>query len=403
MKSICELHGEGKSIREIARLLGVSRNSVRKYLRAPGIPVAKERAKRGSVLDPYVDYLQQRVGEGVENSVVLLREIRGLGYRGGSSTLRAYLQPLRRARQSKVTMRYETEPGEQAQVDLGSFCYHTADGKTRRVWAFVMVLSWSRALYVEFITRADTASFIRCHLNAMEHFGGLVEKYLYDNTKLVVLERKAGGEVRFNERFLDFALRLGFSIKLCRPYRAQTKGRVESGVKYVRHNFWPSARFVDLEDLNQQVRLWGATVADVRVHGTTFEQPCVRLQQERRGLRPLPERERLLPFLREERVVGRDNYVRWEQAAYGVPGNWAHQTVQVQANAQTVEIWAGPQRLAVHPRASKPGQHFKAPGQWAGVWPQDSRPRREALAVELPTVEVEQRSLVFYDRAGRGW
>jgi transposase len=403
VKDICELYRERKSIREVARLLGLSRNSVRKYLRSPGIPVAKPRPRCASVLDPYVDHLRMRLGEGLENAVVLLREIRALGYQGGYSTLKAYLQPLRRARASQLTMRYETEPGEQAQVDLGCFRYHTADGKTRRAWVFVMVLSWSRAIYVEFMSRVDTATFIRCHLNAMEHFGGLVERYLYDNTKLVVLERKADGEVRFNDRFLDFGLRLGFTIKLCRPYRPQTKGRVESGIRYVRNNFWPGARFTDLVDLNQQARMWCATVADVRVHGTTFEQPVARLEQERLVLRPLPGRERLLPFLREERIVGRDNYVRWERACYGVPGNWVHKTVQVQAHEEIVEIWDGLQLLAVHPRASRPGQHLKAPGQWAGITAHTSPPPREALAVELPALEVEQRPLSFYDRAGGGW
>ncbi|NLE43745.1 MAG: IS21 family transposase [Chloroflexi bacterium] len=403
VKSIYELHGEGKSIRQIARLLQVSRNSVRKYLRAPGIPVAKSRPGRARVLEPYEGHLRQRLSEGVENAVVLLREIRALGYQGGYSTVKAYLQPLRRAREEPLTTRYETEPGEQAQVDLGCFRYHSADGKMRRVWAFVMVLSWSRAIYVEFLPQVDTATFIHCHLNAMEHFGGMVERYLYDNTKLVVLGREADGEVQFNARFLDFGLRLGFTITLCKPYRAQTKGRVESGVKYVRHNFWPSARFTDVADLNQQARTWCAAVADVRVHGTTFEQPAVRLEQERLVLRALPGRERLLPFLREERIVGRDNYVRWERACYGVPGNWAHKSVQVQANEEIVEIWDGSQRLAVHPRASRPGQHLKALGQWALVTAHSNPPSREALAYELPTVEVERRPLSFYEPTGRGW
>jgi transposase len=403
VKSIYEMHGAGKSIRETARELGVSRNSVRKYLRSPGVPVRKERAKRVTLLAPHIAYLQERLKGGVENSVLLLREIQERGYEGSLSTLKAYLQPLRRGRASRVTVRYETEPGEQAQVDLGSFRYQTADGKMKRVWAFVMVLSWSRAIYVEFITRADTATFIGCHLRAMAHFGGVAEKYLYDNTKLVVLGRQAEGEVQYNEQFLDFALRLGFSIKLCRPYRAQTKGRVESGIKYVRHNFWPGARFVDVEDLNRQARNWCSTVADERVHGTTFERPVERLKQERATLRALPGEERLAPFRREERVVGRDNYVRWERAFYGVPGEWAHKAVQVQANEETVELWAGSQRLVVHPRANRAGQHLTAPGQWAGVVPAAGQPRPEALAVELPEVEVQKRSLTFYDRGGGGW
>src|SRR5690606_22929444 len=160
--------------------------------------------------------------------------------------------------------------------------------------------------------RATTETFIRCHLNAFAKFGGLPKTCLYDNTKLVVQRRDATGEPVWNRQFLDFALRLGFDIRLCRPYRAQTKGRVESGIKYVKHNFWVGARFTDLDDLNRQVLAWIDTVADVRVHGTTFERPVDRLQAERIHLTPLPGPERLRPFQRETVTVGRDGYVRWE-------------------------------------------------------------------------------------------
>lgn len=158
-------------------------------------------------------------------------------------------------------------------MDFGSFAYRTPDGKVRRVWGFVMVLSWSRAMYVEFVSRPTTETFIRCHLNAIAKFGGIPKTCLYDNTKLVVLGRDAAGEPVWNRQFLNFTVRLGIGIQLCRPYRAQTKGRVESGIKYVKHNFWPTARFTDLDDLNRQVTTWIDTVADVRVHGTTCERP----------------------------------------------------------------------------------------------------------------------------------
>lgn len=408
MKSIVELHADGLSIRAIARTLGVSRNSVRKYLAAPGVPKARRRRRRPSVLDAYKSYVEQRLGEGVLNCVVLLREIRARGYQGGYSTLKEYVQPLRRGQPVRATVRFETEPGEQAQVDFGEFRYHLPEGGTRRVWGFVMVLSWSRAIYVEFVPQADTAAFIRCHLNAFAHFGGMPKRCLYDNTKTVVLERQATGEPRFNPRFLDFSLRLGFEIKLCHPYRAQTKGRVESSVKYVRHNFWPTARFVDLEELNQQARTWWESVADMRIHGTTRERPCDRLQRERLLLRALPGAERLQPFLREERLVGRDCFVRWQRAAYGVPWPWVGQRVEVQASDELVEIWAGERRLAVHPRATHPGQHLVAPGQWEGLpgWDRQytgAAPRHEALAVQVANVEVEKRPLGFYERASGGW
>jgi len=211
-----------------------------------------------------------------------------------------------------------------------------------------------------------------------------------------VLGRDAGGEPVWNERFLDFALRLGFGVQLCRPYRAQTKGRVESGIKYLRGNFWPGAHFVDDADLNRQARAWLDEVADARLHGTTHERPADRLVVERASLQPLPGRERLAPFLREDRAVGRDGFVQWERSWYGIPWPWPAPTVQVQADGATVQPWTGEQRLAVHPRASRPRQRFTAPGQWDGLRAGDDRPRKEALAAQVPTVEVERRPLAVY-------
>lgn len=398
VKCLYELHGAGMSIRQIARELGVSRNTARRYLRAPEVPKPAPRPPRGSKLDPYKEFIISRLAQGVENCVVLLRELRARGYTGGYTLVKDFVRPLRPRRTSAVTVRFETRPGEQAQVDFGSCAYQLPDGTVRRKWAFTMVLSWSRALYVEFVERADTATFIRCHLNAFAYFGGVVQGCLYDRTKLVVLGRDEVGEVQWNERFLDFALRLGFEIRLCRGYRPQTKGRVESGIKYVKGNFWPGVRFTDLEDLNRQARVWCDTVANVRVHGTTHERPIDRLAVERSYLRPLPGPERLQPWLREERRVERDGYVQWDRAWYGLPGPWRPgQVVQVQPGDGVVELWVGDQRVAVHPRATRPGQRFTHPRQWVGVPASDGRPRPEPMAAQVPSVEVEQRPLSAYE------
>ena len=260
-----------------------------------------------------------------------------------------------------------------------------------------MVLSWSRALYVEFVRRADLPTFLGCHVRAFEALGGMAKTCLYDNTKLVVLSRDEAGEPIFTPGFLDFSLRVGFVPRLCQPYRPQTKGRVESGIKYVRGNFWPGARFIDEAGLNEQARAWVAGVANQRIHGTIHERPADRLVTEQPTLRPLPDRSRLVPFLRETRTVGRDGYVQWERGWYGVSWKHAGQTVEVQADAETVQLWLGSERLAVHPRATRPGQRLTAPGQWDGLPTADGRPRREALAAQVPTVEVQHRSLAIYE------
>jgi len=396
VRAMYELKGTGKSIRGIARELGISRNTVRRYLRAGEVPKAKPRPRRGSKLDPYKAYLEERLSQGVDNCVVLLREIRAEGYTGGYTILKSFVEPRRRRRSNGATMRYETAPGEQAQVDFGQYTYLTVEGKPHRVWAFVMILSWSRATYVEFVERADTVTFLRCHVHAFEHFGGTPRRCLYDNTKLVVLRRDGEGRPVWNERFVDFAATVGFDVKLCRVYRAQTKGKVERGVGYVEHNFWPSARFVDLADLNRQGMQWVATVADVRIHGTTHERPVDRLEKDRAHLGLLPEPSRLTHFLRDERKVGRDGFVRYAGAWYGVPWRWAGSIVQVEPTGDLVSIFCGEKRLALHPRAQREGQRQTVPGQWEGLPLGCDKRQRSPLAFQVATVEVEQRSLREY-------
>lgn len=402
MKDLYEMRGQGHSIRGIARELGVARNSVRKYLRSPGVPRAKQRARRKSKLDAYTGYIEQRLKEGLGNCVVLLRELQSLGYEGSYTILREHVRLRRPRREPRATMRFETEPGEQAQVDWGSFGYAGADGRKHRLWAFVMVLGWSRAIYVEFVRRADVASFMQCHVNAFEYFGGVPQRCLYDNAKVVVLGRDTDGRPEWNRRMLDMSLRMGFELRVCQPYRAQTKGKVESGVKYVRGNLWPSTRFTDDADLNRRALEWCDRVANRRVHGTTGRPPWEMLAEERVHLGGLPERSAVAPYLRDDRRVAHDGYVHWEGSRYGVPWRWAGATVQVGQRSGTVEIWTGDQRLAVHPRAERPGQRFTAPGQWEGLPRGDGRPQQEAVAVQVAVGDVERRSLDVYDLAALG-
>ena len=225
---------------------------------------------------------------------------------------------------------------------------------------------------------------------------------LYDNAKVVTLGRDEEKQPIWNQRILDFALRVGFEIRLCRPYRAQTKGKVESGVKFIKGNMWPGMRFTGDAGLNRQGLEWCDSVANRRMHGTTHRVPWEMLMEERPRQGKLPRRATLAPYLREDRRVARDGFVSWEGSRYGVHWKWVGRRVQVGQRQGTVEIWAGDERIAVHPRAQHPGQRFILPGQWSGLPAGDNRPRREALAVQIPLGEVECRSLDAYELAAVG-
>ena len=166
---------------------------------------------------------------------------------------------------------------------------------------------------------------------------------------------------------------------------------------------WPSLRFTDDADLNRQAALeWCDTVANRRVHGPTHRVPGDMLAEERPHLGKLPGRAALAPYLREDRKVARDGFVSWEGSRYGVHWKWVGSTVQVGQRQGTVEIWSGSERIAVHPRAQRAGQHFILPGQWEGLLHGDGRSRREVVAAQIPVGEVERRSLDVYELAAVG-
>lgn len=388
------MHAQGLSIREISRRTGRDRKTVRKYLQSQELPKYGPRPEKPSKLDDYKEYLQARMAEGVFNANRLFSEIQSLGYSGGRTILKDFMKPFRPLQKPQAVVRFETKPGEQAQVDFGVFQYED-QGHKRKVNAFVMVMSYSRAMYVEFVDRQDTATLVRCHIHAFEYFGGVPEHVLYDNLKPVVLGRDEGGQPVWNQRFLDFALVAGFLPKVCRPYRAQTKGRVERSVGYLRQSFWPGLRFLNVEDLSAQGRTWCDRVANTRVHGTTQRRPCDLLAEE--NLHALPSRTVLAPFLSEERKVSRDGFVSFAGSRYGVPWAFAGRTVEVRENGYHVEVYSAGARVAVHPKAVIAGTVVPLSGQWDGVPLGAGQRPKQALATRVTSPDVEVRTLRVYE------
>ena len=290
------LHRQGMSIRGIARKLNISRATVRRYLRQSEAPVYGPRAPRVGKLDPFRSYIAERVRQAAPARIpgtVIFREIQARGYEGGISMLRYYLARLYAVAAPAPVIRFETEPGRQMQVDWAVF----RRGKDR-LSAFVATLGYSRDAYVEFVTDEQVETLMAAHENAFVFFGGVPKNVLYDNMKTVILDRDVygpGGH-RFHSTFLDFAGHYGFRIRVCKPYRAQTKGKVERFIRYLKQSFFvplesrlaANGLKVDVMTANVECKRWLRDVANVRVHATTGRRPVDLLAEEQGHLQPLP-------------------------------------------------------------------------------------------------------------------
>ena len=290
------LRHQGVGIREIVRQTGVSRNTVRKYLRTEAEPCYSARPKRPGKLDPYKDYLRERIEAAKPHwipATVLDREIRALGYQGSIRLLRYFVAELRPTPRPDPVVRFETEPGQQMQVDWGVF----RRGK-HPLSAFVATLGWSRYGYVEFVTNERFETLRRCHENAFVYFQGVPREVLYDNMRTVVQQRNAYGTDlhRFHPGLWDLAKQMSFTPRLCRPYRAKTKGKVERFIGYLRHSFFvplasrlkQAGLTLDAETANLEVLKWLRDVANARTHQTTQAVPAERWAEERKVLLALP-------------------------------------------------------------------------------------------------------------------
>ena len=407
-----DLRNQGLSISEIARRSGHDRKTVRKYLKDNQPPQPKERQKKPSKLDPYKPYLLSRMSQGVFNCVKLLREIQGQGYPGQVSILKDFIHPYRQQQRELAVIRFETRPGQQAQVDWGHFGQVLVEGHWKKLYAFVMTLGYSRMKYLEFTLSCDLEHFLQAHLNAFGYFGGVTEQTLVDNLKTAVLGRQ-GSYIHWHPRYLDLAAHCGFVPHACWPYRPQTKGKVENAMGYVKGNFWPGIAFVDLADLNVQALLWCDTVANAKVHATTREIPWKRLPGE--GLQPLPEADYDTSYL-AHRQVQRDCLVHYRGSRYSVPHRYARQKVMVREplGGGQLRIYRRGELIAQHRLSPQSGALVMEPQHYEGLGPKRrlSPILPQATGVPLPSGPgigvarmapvVEKRALDTYEQLAQG-
>jgi len=285
---------QGLGVRAIARELDISRNTVRAILRGLNDAQYGPRVAKPTKLQDYHEYLVQRLAQpGAEDlcSTVLMREICERGYSGGISQLRAFVAQLRPRREPEKLVRFETEPGDQMQIDFVVF----RNGKDP-LRAFTASLGYSRMSYAEFVDNERAETWVSCLENAIQRFGGVPKSILCDNPKTIVIERNAygDGKHRFHQLIYDFAKHYQMRIKLCQPYRAQTKGKVERFHRYLRDSFYHPLEtrlypvIVDAPTANREVTMWLDSIANMRIHATLKERPIDRFAKEKLMLGTLP-------------------------------------------------------------------------------------------------------------------
>lgn len=340
----------GEKIKTIARTFGIDRKTIKRWRRL-GHWQPRQGPRRVRRIDAFLPFLQQRAPEVGWNGVVLHRELQPLGFTGTVQQVRRALRPFRAQQHwtTVATVRFETAPGEQAQVDFGQVQLWIG-AQREKAHIFVYTLGYSRRVWAQAYRHERLEALLDGHEQAFRHFAGVPLTCLYDNPRTLVLGRRER-EVLWHPVVEDFARYYGFTPRACRPYRARTKGKVESGVKYVKRNALAGRRFTTWEALNAWLAEWAVTVADQRLHGTTHARPIDRFAQEM--LTPLGAR----PPYRYERVqlrrVPADALVSIAATRYSVPVRYVGTTVRIQETVTHYEMFHETTCIARHAKAPR--------------------------------------------------
>ncbi|MDX9746296.1 MAG: IS21 family transposase [Syntrophales bacterium] len=314
--------------KDVAKQLGVHPKTIRRALKRGGPPSGRRPRARVSKLDEFKPVIDELLRANVWNGEVIYREIQSRGYTGGTTIVRDYMRPKRPLRESRATVRFETDPGRQMQNDWGETTTMVA-GRHRKVYFSVNTLGYSRRFHFWCTDSNDAEHTYEGMLRSCEHFGGVCREVLVDNQRSTVVSHRIGDRVRFNERFLDFAGWYGFTPRACRPYGARTKGKDERMVGYIKNNFFVRYRaFESFAHMNSLAERWLEDVADQRVHGTVKEVVRDRFSREEPFLGPLPA-VRYDTSYRDHRTVSWDGYIDIRGNRYSVPSALCGQTVAI--------------------------------------------------------------------------
>ena len=335
-------------MREVARALKIAWRTVERALQHDH-PPTKPASRRGSILDAFRKDVEEIVEQTPRiTGVRLLEELQRRGFQGKVTVVRDLLAEIGEKRQREACVRRVVHPGEAAEVDWANCGSIELGGTKRRLSAFVMTLSYSRMVYLEFTISEAMEEFLRCHQNAFAFFQGCPRKILYDNLRCVVLAH-VGADVRWNPRFIAFSGHYLFKPVACNPAAGWEKGRVERTIQYIRDNFLLGRTFRTLDDINVGAVTWRDEKANRRIHKTTGRRPIDLFSDDKARLLALPEAAYDTRILRSVRVTP-DCRVTFENNTYSVPPKHVGQWATLRASPTEISVYDGPSLIARHRR-----------------------------------------------------
>jgi transposase len=344
---IMVLKRQGLSRRKIAQRLGIHRKTVDRYLARGGEHKAYDTSSRQSGLFPYRERILAWMEEDAYSSVWMYDRLVAQGYCGSVRTVQRFARREGKQLTRKAFLRFETEPGRQAQVDFGELAVVDGSGKkVETLYLFLMVLGYSRKRYGEMVRRPDLVSFLEAHQRAFRFFGGVPTEILYDCMKNVVT-RLGGTEPKWNETFFSFALHEGFAPRLCPPYASWVKGKVERPIRFIREGFWRGYEFRSVPEANQDLLEWLVSKEQV-IHGTTHERIDERFEREQGLLGELPQTV-FDTSARFFRTVGKDCCIPYGCNRYMTPHGAVGRDVIVRVKDGILRVFDGPELLVTYP------------------------------------------------------
>jgi len=366
----------GLKCSQIAHHIGLDERTVEKWLHEKHYRPRKASPK-SSKLDAFKDDIVRMLQNYPYSAVQILHKIRDAGFDGGYTIVKDYVRKARPKRNTAF-LKLSFAPGECAQVDWGSWATVTVGETSRRLSFFVMVLCYSRMMYVEFSVSQTMEHFLACHQNAFERFGAVPARIMVDNLKSAVLQRSLGQEPVLNPKYLDFANHYGFTIAPCNIRKANEKGRVENAVGYVKKNFLAGLQISDFRVLNPAAIHWLDTVANVRIHGETGKQPIEMFQQERPCLIPLPVHPYDIASICQVRA-SRQFRVTLDTNHYSVPAEFAGQPLILKIYPDRLCMYYQDKLIARHVRSYERRKDFELPDHPKALMAQRKKARDQKI------------------------